>query len=407
MPGRLLLASLRMALGSLRRAVLRSTLTALGILIGIAAVVVVTALATGARERIGSQIQSLGSNLLFVFNQPTAKSGARVVVSQGLTDGDAEAIRREAGAIDQVAVYSDLKAQVVSELGNTKTDVMGVDRHYFAVRSFSVQRGRMFTESEELIKAKVCLIGPNAAQALFGSTDPVGRYVRIGRHAFQIVGMTAPKGQSPFEDQDDRILMPIGTWRSRVSPTLGRRVQLIMATAKSAAEVGQAERQIDAILRQRHRVAESEEPDFRLRTQEAFRESQEAIFRILSILLLSVAAVALFSGGVGVMNIMLVSVTERTREIGIRMAIGARRQDIQLQFLAEAVALTALGGLAGIAVATGVMHLMRRTLGWSMQLSPEAVAVAVATSFAVGLIFGFLPARRAAALDPIEALRHE
>jgi putative ABC transport system permease protein len=275
------------------------------------------------------------------------------------------------------------------------------------VRGFSVQRGRMFTESEELIKAKVCLIGPNSAQALFGSADPVGRYVRIGRHAFQIVGMTAPKGQSPFEDQDDRILMPIGSWRSRVSPTLGRRVQLIMATAKSAAEVGHAERQIEAILRQRHGVAEGEESDFRVRTQEAFRESQEAIFRILSILLLSVAAVALFSGGVGVMNIMLVSVTERTREIGIRMAIGARGQDIQLQFLAEAVALTALGGLAGIAVATGVMHLMRRTLGWSMQLSPEAVAVAVLTSFAVGLVFGFLPARRAASLDPIEALRHE
>jgi putative ABC transport system permease protein len=231
--------------------------------------------------------------------------------------------------------------------------------------------------------------------------------VRIGRHAFFIIGTLAPKGQSPFEDQDDRIIMPIGSWRARVSPTLGPRAQLVIARAKTAEQVEQAERQLDAILRQRHGIPEGEEADFRIRTQAAWRQSQDAVFSIVSLLLLSVATVALFAGGVGVMNVMLVSVTERTREIGVRMAIGARARDIQLQFLAESVTLTALGGIGGIGLALLTMQVLQRSLGWSMRLSPEAVLTAVGTSLAVGILFGFLPARRAASLDPIEALRHE
>ncbi len=406
---RALFTSLGVALGALWRSWVRTLLTALGILIGIAAVVVVTALGTGARERVGGEIASLGSNVLFIFGMPAAKSGARARAGSGgaLTDDDAAAIAHESPAVAKVAVYSDVTAQVQSEFGNGKIGVMGVDLPYFAVRGFQVKSGRAWTESEEQVKAKVCVIGQTAIDKLFGSADPIGQYVRVGRHPYRVVGTLEPKGQSPFEDQDDRILMPIGSWRARVSPTLGKRVQLVLASAVSETRVDEAKRQIDAILRQRHGYGPEGEPDFRVRTQDAFRQSQEAIYGVLTLLLLSVAGVSLFAGGVGVMNIMLVSVTERTREIGIRMAIGARRSHIQAQFLAEAVLLTLLGGIGGIVLALGVSSLVESTLGWSMQLSPKAIGIALGTSLVVGLVFGFLPARRAAALDPIEALHHE
>jgi putative ABC transport system permease protein len=403
------LSSLSIALAALGAAKLRTVLTALGILIGIAAVVVVAALGTGARERIGGQIESMGSNLLFIWAQPATRSGARLRggTRLGLSDDDAETIRRESTAIEHVGTYSEVKPQVVSEFGNEKIGVIGVDAPYFKVRNYEVSRGRSWTEQEERFKAKVCLIGQTAADKLFGNVDPVGRYVRIGKHPFQIVGTLKPKGHSTFEDQDDRVLMPIGSWRARVAPTLGRRVQLVIASAKSAAHVPEAERQIDAILRQRRGIAEDGQPDFQIRTQEEFRKNQEAIFRILSYLLFSVAGISLFVGGVGVMNIMLVSVAERTREIGVRMAIGAQRRDVRLQFLTESMLLTVFGGLAGIALAFGVVELMTRTLGWSMRISFDALAIALATSALIGLVFGFLPAERAAALDPIDALHHE
>ena len=402
-----LLSSIRLALSALVRSKLRSTLTALGILIGIAAVVVVTALGTGARERVGSAIESLGSNLLFVWGKPAVKSGARVSAALGLTDGDAEAIRREASAVSAVSVYSDVKMQVVSEFDNARIGVMGVDTHYFGVRGYSVATGRAWTDSEEQIKTKVCVIGQTAITKLFGNVDPVGRYLRVGKYPFLIIGTLKPKGQSPFEDQDDRILMPIGSWRSRVSPTIGGRVQLIIASAKSSAYNERAKSQIESILRQRHRIDDGEEDDFRVRTQAAFKKQQDQIYDILTALLLTVAGISLFAGGVGVMNIMLVSVTERTREIGIRMAIGAKGADIQTQFLVESIALTLLGGVAGIGLAVGVIYAIQEGLGWNMRLSPTAIVVAISTSVVVGVVFGFLPARRAATLDPIEALRHE
>jgi putative ABC transport system permease protein len=403
------LSSLAIALSALGAAKLRTALTALGILIGIAAVVVVAALGTGASERIGGQIESMGSNLLFVWAQPATRSGARIRGGTrfGLSDDDAETIRRESTAIEQVSTYSEVKPQVVSEFGNEKIGVIGVDAPYFKVRNYEVERGRGWTEQEERFKAKVCVIGQTAAEKLFGNVDPIGRFVRVGKHPFQIVGVLKPKGHSTFEDQDDRVLMPIGSWRSRVAPTLGRRVQLVIATAKSAAHVPEAERQIDAILRQRRSIAEGDQPDFQIRTQEEFRKNQEAIFRILSGLLFAVAGISLFVGGVGVMNIMLVSVAERTREIGVRMAIGARRRDVRMQFLTESILLTLLGGLAGIALAFGVVEVMTRTLGWSMRISVDALAVALATSAVIGLVFGILPAERAAGLDPIDALHHE
>jgi putative ABC transport system permease protein len=402
-------SAVRIALAALTRSKGRSLLTGLGILIGIAAVVVVTALGTGARERVGSQIESLGSNLLFVFGQGSQRSGVRIRAGSnfGLSDDDALAIRREASAVAKVAVYAEIKPQVTSEYGNAKIAVVGVEQDYFDVRNYRVAEGRSFTSTEERFKSKVCLIGLTAQQKLFGNADPIGRYVRIGKYPFRIIGTLEPKGQSQFEDQDDRIIMPIGSWRARVMPTLGNRVQLIMVTAKSPAHIPEAERQIDAILRQLHEIAEGDPADFQIRTQAEFRESQEAILGILTALFMAVAGIALLVGGVGVMNIMLVSVTERTREIGIRMAIGAKRRDIQLQFLIEAVLLTLFGGLFGIGLAVAVIAVLTHTLEWTMRLSAEAIVAAIATSLAVGTVFGFLPAQRAARLDPIEALRHE
>jgi putative ABC transport system permease protein len=243
---------------------------------------------------------------------------------------------------------------------------------------------------------------------LFGNQDPIGAVLRIGRHPYRVIGVLAPKGPSPFgEDQDDRVIVPGSTFRARVRPAGFDRVDMLIASASSANTVERAQRQIEQILRQRHRIVDPEPPDFAVRTQDEFKKTQEGIYAVLSVLLLSVAAISLFVGGIGVMNIMLVSVTERTREIGVRMAIGAREGDILLQFLVEAVVLSLLGGLAGTGLAIGGIYAFSKALEWPMRLPGEALLLALGTSLFIGVIFGFLPARRAARLDPIEALRQD
>ncbi|MDC3953736.1 ABC transporter permease [Polyangium jinanense] len=403
-----ILAAIRLALRAIVRSKLRSSLTVLGILIGVAAVVIVVALGTGVQAQVVGQISNLGANVIFIFPQSTQTSGVRSADVNRLTEADGRALLSEATSIANVAPFSSTGAQVIAGDRNAVTQVMGVSRSYFPVRGFSVDKGQMFTESEELLKAKVVIIGETVREKLFGPGDPIGQYVRIGRYPYRIVGLLAKKGQSPFgEDQDDRVLMPIGSFRARVVPSPPGRVQQLIASATDERTVDRAVAQINAILRQRHGIAPDADPDFAIRTQAEFRKSSEEIVGTLTALLSSIAAVSLLVGGIGVMNIMLVSVTERTREIGIRMAIGASAANIMTQFLVEAIVLSVIGGVFGLGIGAGVIKAIGGALGWSLELPMPAVIAAMATSTVIGVVFGFFPARRAALMDPIVALRQE
>ncbi|AKT43371.1 ABC transporter permease [Chondromyces crocatus] len=402
------IAAVRIAFLAILRSKLRAALTVLGILIGVAAVVVVVALGTGVRQRVLQEISSMGANIIYVWPQTTQQSGARRKEPTQMTENDAEAIRKEALSVSDVTTFSSTTTQVVASERNVSTSVMGTTRTYWGIRSFTFARGESWSESDEQLKAKVCVIGETVRENLFDSKDALGQYIRIGKHPFKVVGVLARKGQSSFgEDQDDRLLMPIGSFRSRIMPAPPGKVDQIMVSATSERTVERAVKQIRDILKQRHRLDPDDEPDFSISTQAEFRKSQEVIFDTLTVLLSSIAGVSLLVGGIGVMNIMLVSVTERTREIGIRMAIGADEGDIMVQFLVEAIALSCIGGLFGLAVGVGLIFALTSVLGWSMSLPLPAVFAALGTSTAIGIIFGYLPARRAAKLDPILALRHE
>ncbi len=406
---KIVLAALRISLRAIARAKVRAALTVLGILIGVAAVVVVVALGNAVRDRVVGEINSLGANIIFVFPQDTRSSGARTQPRARLTEEDAAALLREATSLSAVTVHSSAGAQVVAGDRNTSTQVMGVGDNYLAIKGFSLVDGAPFSPSDLRTKAKVVILGETVKRELFGSSvDVVGEYVRIGKHPFRVVGVLSEKGQSPFgEDQDNRVIMPIGTFRARVVRAAPGRVQMILAQSSDERTVDRATKQIESILRQRHKIDPEDEPDFGVRTQSEIRKSNEATFATLTALLSSVAAISLLVGGIGVMNVMLVSVTERTREIGIRMAIGAQRADILIQFLIEAIVLSMLGGVLGLALGLGGVALLARSLSWPFVIPMEAVVASLVTSAGVGIVFGFLPARRASKLDPIDALRYE
>ena len=385
-------------------------LTVLGILIGVSAVVIVTALGTGARERVSKQIESIGSNFIVVFPQNSNVSGARGAAGTGarLTEDDAKTISREAVSIAKVAPAIRVRGQAIYGDKNWSTSILGSTVDFFEVRNWPIARGEAWTRQDESVKAKVVVIGASVKRNLFGDQDSLGKSIRIGRYVYRVIGELKAKGQGPFGgDQDDIVIMPITGMRARLMRAPPGFVGVLMMSATSADTTERAVQQVDSILRQRHRIAEDREPDFVVRTQKEFQEMQSAIYGLLTVLLIAIAAISLVVGGIGIMNIMLVSVAERTREIGIRMAIGAREHDIRSQFLVEAVVLSLLGGLLGVALGFGGIRGISAALEWPMSMSPVALAVSFVTSALTGIGFGFVPARRASRLDPIVALRHE
>jgi putative ABC transport system permease protein len=405
----LLLTALRLAFGAIARNKMRASLTVLGILIGVAAVVCVTALANGATALIGGQLAGFAANAIYIHPQTTQQSGARGKTSGRITEADGRAISREAVSISGVGFWLDTTAQVVYGDKNILTNVIGTNLEYFPVRKWEIVKGANWTDQDELFKTKVCVIGKTAAEKLFGTgVDPVGQTVRIATFPYKVVGLLGERGTSTFgDDQDDRIMMPVGSFRARIQHTSPGRLNQLIAGATSAETVDRAVAQIKSILRQRHRIPEGGTDDFDIQTQAEIQQTIGGVLETLSMLLMCVAAISLVVGGIGVMNIMLVSVAERTREIGTRMSIGARERDILLQFLVEAVVLSLVGGLIGMALGSAAVIALANALDWPLYPTGGSIALAVGTSGAIGLVFGFLPARRAAKLDPIEALRVE
>jgi len=407
------LALLRIALRALAVNKLRSALTMLGIVIGVGAVIVMIAVGGGAQARVEEQIRALGSNLLLVMPGSTTAGGVRMGFGSGstLTEDDVGAINREIPeALGAPALRG--SAQVIWGNANWSTQIFGVTPEYLDVRQWPLASGRSFEPGEMAGAAKVCLIGATVARQLFGAADPLDQSIRIKRVPFTVIGVLDVKGQSLMgTDQDDLVLVPIKTARSRVlgtaSAARNRTVGTIWVKVADGLDTKVVEEQVRSLLRQRHRIQAGADDDFSLRNLAEVMAAQEASSRVLALLLAAVASVSLLVGGIGIMNIMLVSVTERTREIGLRMAVGARTRDILGQFLVEAVTLSLIGGLIGVALGVGGSVAIAQLAGWRIVLSPEAVGLAVAFAFAIGVFFGFYPARKAARLNPVEALRFE
>jgi putative ABC transport system permease protein len=401
-------SSIALAFRAVRRNKLRAALTTLGITIGVAAVVTVMALATAARANVTQQVAALGSNALIVFPKSTRSSGARLEASSKLSELDVKALTRESTSIRLAAPFLRATAVAIYEGESSAPSVIGTRLDYFEVRNWKTVAGTTWTQTQESTSEKVLVIGKTTARELFGTLDPIGRTIRVGRFNFEVIGLLEEKGQSPFgQDQDAILLMPISTMRSTIVRTRPNEVQAILMSATSAETTGRALKQAEEILRAQHKIREGQEDDFAVRSQAEFQALQDTIFGFLTLLLVGIAAVSLVVGGIGVMNIMLVSVAERTREIGIRMAIGAREADIMVQFLVEALVLAFLGGALGTALGYAAIFGFRQALDWTITISTEALLLALGTSTTIGLVFGFMPARRAARMDPVQALGRE
>jgi putative ABC transport system permease protein len=403
-----LLATIRIALRALRRNTLRTLLTMLGIIIGVGAVIAMVSIGNGAKAQVEAQIASLGQNVALVLSGNITRGGFRMGFGSApsLTREDYEAIRREIPGLNGVSPEVRSFAQVASGNQNINTQIMGVGEDYIDIRAWPLTSGVNFTEADIRNATKVALIGKTAAETLFGDGDPLGQVIRIKNVPFTIIGTLAPKGMAMMgSDQDDVILVPYTSAMKRL--TGGTAFRSLNVQAASAELLPDVQEQITALLRQRHRIGGDREDDFLVRTQQEITEMATATSRVMTVLLGSIAGVSLVVGGIGIMNIMLVSVTERTREIGVRMAVGARSRDILLQFLIEAVTLSLAGGLLGIFLGVGSSRLLSANFGWATLVSPDSIVVAFIFSAAIGIFFGFYPARKAARLDPIEALRYE
>jgi len=408
-----LLEALRGALGALAANTMRSVLTALGIFIGVAAVIATVAVGEGARLQVTQQIQSLGANLLIVWGASANVGGVRLGAGgrTSLSYDDAVAIAREVPEVE-VAVGS-IRApfQLVAGNQNWQATLIAAGPEFFVAHEWVAETGRLFGAEEASGARKVVILGATVAENLFGEEDPVGREIRIRTTPFEVIGVMARKGQNPTgQDQDDAVFIPYWTARRSVMGATranARHVQTISVKVHEGEDMRAAEENIRALMRQRHRIAANEPDSVSIRNLSDIQATRDAAARTLSLLLASVAAVSLLVGGIGVMNIMLVSVTERTREIGLRLAVGARRRDVLAQFLLEALVLAMLGGAAGVAAGVALSHAAADLAGWPVLVKPDAVLLAVGVSALTGLFFGFWPARRAAHLDPIAALRHD
>jgi len=409
---RLLAMTARTALRALRRNKLRSALTMLGVVIGVGAVIVMVSIGQGASEAVRAQIQSLGTNLLMVVPGATTSAGVRSGAGgvSTLTHQDAKAIATECSAVSGVAWMKRQIGQVVQGELNWSTQIQGVSPDYFSVRNWPVESGAAFGPRDEESANRVAVLGTTVVENLFGpGEDPVGATIRVKDVPFRVVGVLVRKGQTSWgQDQDDTVVIPFSTAERRVlgSEILGM-VDMVFASATRSEDVVVATEQIASLLRQRHRIAPGADDDFTVRNLNEMAVAQETASRVMAMLLLCVASISLLVGGIGIMNILLVSVTERTREIGIRMAVGAKRRHILLQFLVEAVVLAGAGGVLGVVLGIASAGAVSLLVGWPTLISAPAVVLALLFSATVGVFFGFWPARRAAGLDPIAALRYE
>jgi putative ABC transport system permease protein len=398
----------KLAAQSIVKNKMRTMLTMLGIVIGIGAVIVMVAVGHGAQSQIESQIRSLGTNMVVVTPGSSAQGGA----SQGagtfnrLTIEDAEKLKSESTLLDAVSPVVMTRTQIIGGDGNWRTSVNGVSTDYLAIRNWDVTSGSLFSDNDVQTKRRVVVLGATVARNLFPGRDPTGEQVQLGRSPFTVVGVLASKGQTASgNDEDDVVLVPYTTAQDRLA---GRTfIAQILASTASAEQIPAAIEEMKGIMRESHRIGRGMPDDFTVRDQTAIAEAATSTTSVMSGLLAAIASISLIVGGIGIMNIMLVSVTERTREIGIRMAIGARGSDVLTQFLVESVAMSVLGGIIGLAAGYGGAALLGHITGWATATPVSAVVLAVGFSAAVGVFFGYYPARKAAALDPIQALRYE
>ena len=403
-----LISILRVAIVALARNKMRSVLTMLGIIIGVAAVICSVAVGTGASNQIQQQIANLGDNMIWVEAGGRSVNGVRTGTkgTKTLVLGDAKAIQQQIPRITNISPHVDTPVQVVYGNQNWYTQVRGVSPEYMAVRRISLERGSSFFPEDVDRASSVCLLGQTVIDNLFGSEDPIGKTIRVHTLPCQVIGVLTAKGQSPSgQDQDDLLIMPFTTVQKKIKGIDW--LDDIMLSAATPAAIRPIERQITGLLRERHHLRADEEDDFNLRHPAEIAQAGAESQRIMTILLASIASVSLIVGGIGIMNIMLVSVTERTKEIGLRLAVGAGEMDVQMQFLGEATVLSAMGGGVGVGLGILASNVISSTLRWPVLVPWGALVVAVIFSAVVGIFFGYYPAHKAAHLDPIDALRYE
>jgi len=397
---------LKVGMQAILRNKLRSALTMLGIIIGVGCVIAMIAIGSGASRSIQSQIESLGSNFIMIFPGASTQGGAHLFTDQSfLTEDDASAIKADCPSVAYVTPAVRASAQVVSGEANWGTQIQGVGVEWPLVRTWNTVQGTFFTDSDVRAAAKVCVLGGTVNDNLFPAGNAVGQMVRIKNVPFKVAGVLEKKGGSMMGDQDDVVIVPYTTAMKRL--TGKNRLNSIYVSAVSVGAVDQAQSEIDALLRQRHHIGPNQDADFTMRSQQEFAAMSAQSSKTLSLLLASAAAISLLVGGIGIMNIMLVSVTERTREIGIRMAIGAKGAHVLLQFLIEAITLAVFGGAIGVGLGIAASAIVSKKGGLPVHVAPASIFLAFGFSAAIGIFFGFYPARKASRLDPIEALRYE